>query len=161
MVTEEQLRARVTPKKATPFFVDKLTQLSLVLKRRLAQSVSPLQSFIIARDQAYFKTVFYSGDRPGDLDQVKVAEILCFPYDDGLLFNHIWRKTLRDGDQNVSEIRRNPQSVLCPIRGIENYVDVARRMQVDLSRGYLFRPTTPSGGILDARFSFDDGRGPT
>ena len=23
-------------------------------------------------------------------------------------------------------------------------------MQVDLTRGYLFRPTTPSGGILDA-----------
>ena len=26
-------------------------------------------------------------------------------------------------------------------------------MQVDLTRGYLFRPTTPSGGILDAPFT--------
>ena len=26
-------------------------------------------------------------------------------------------------------------------------VDVARRMQVDLTRGYLFRPKTPSGWV--------------
>ena len=44
VVTAEQLRARVTPKQATPFFVDKLTQLSLFLERRLAQSSNkPLQ----------------------------------------------------------------------------------------------------------------------
>ena len=68
-------------------------------------------------------------------------------------FYSIWGKTLRDGDQNVFGIRRNPQSVICPIRGIEHYVDVARRMQVDLTRGYLFRPTTPNGGILDVPFT--------
>ena len=153
VVTAEQLRARITPRQATPFFVDKLTQLSLFLERRLAQCVTPLQSFITARDQAYFKTAFFSGDRPGDLGQVKVAEILRFPNDDGFLFNHIWGKTLRDGNQNVFGFRRNPQSVICPIRGIEHYVDVARRMQVDLTRGYLFRPATPNGGILDAPFT--------
>ena len=151
MVTTEQLRARVTPKQATPFFVDRLPQLSLFLERRLAQSTNnPLQCFIIARDQAYFKTVFFSGDRPGDLGQVEVVEILRFPNDDGFLFNHVWGKTLRDGDQNVFGTRRNPQSVICPIRGIEHYVDIARGMQVDLTRGYLFCPTTPDGGILDA-----------
>ena len=109
VVTAEQLRARITPRQATPFFVDKLTQLSLFLERRLAQCITPLQSFIIARGQAYFKTAFFSGDRPGDLGQVKVAEILHFPNGDGFLFNHIWGKTLRDGDQNVFGIRRNPQ----------------------------------------------------
>ena len=36
---------------------------------------------------------------------------------------------------------------------MEHYVDVARRMQVDLTRGYLFRPTTPNGGIVDAPFT--------
>ena len=127
----------------------------------MAQSVTPLQSFIIARDQAYFKTVFFSGDRPGDLGQVKVAEILRFPNDDGFLFNHIWGKTLRDGDRNVFGIRRNPQSVICPIRVIEHYVDVARRMQVDLTRGYLFRPTTSSGGILDFPVTSTTARGGT
>ena len=32
VVTAEQLRARVTPRQATPFFVDKLTQISLFLR---------------------------------------------------------------------------------------------------------------------------------
>ena len=83
LVTAEQLQARVTPKQATPFFVDKLTQLSVHLQRALDNAPTPSQRFILARDQAYFKTVFFSGDRPGDLGQVKVKEILRFPNDDG------------------------------------------------------------------------------
>ena len=48
-----------------------------------------IDKFVIGRDQAYFKLAFFSGDRPGDLGQVKVPEILRFPNDDGFLFNHI------------------------------------------------------------------------
>lgn len=69
--------------------MDKLTQLSLFLDGQLGEADTPLQRFIIARDQAYFKTAFLSGARPGDLGQVKVPEILCFPNDDGFLFNNI------------------------------------------------------------------------
>ena len=50
-------------------------------------------------------------------------------------------------------IRRNPHQAICPIRGIEQYVQVAREMKIDLTRGYLFRPTTPKGGISDIPFS--------
>ena len=96
---------------------------------------------------AYFKTIFFSGDRSGNLGQVKVFEVLCFPNDDGFLFNHVWGKTLRDGVQNAFGIRRNPQTIICPFRGIELYLDVARQIKVD--RGYLFRP---KGGILDSPF---------
>ena len=127
LVTAEQLQARVTPKQATPFFVDKLTQLSLHLQTKLTtEALSPMQRFIVARDQAYFKCVFFSGDRAADLGRVKVQEILRFPNDDGLLFNHVWGKTLRDGDENVFGIRRNPQVVICPIKGIEDYIAVTR-----------------------------------
>ena len=58
--------------------MEKLTQLSLLPDRQLGEPDTPLQ-----RDQAYFKTAFFSGDRPGDLSQVKVPEILRFPNDDG------------------------------------------------------------------------------
>ena len=102
------MQARITPKQATPFFVDKLTQLSFHLDQKLAsEDLSPSQRFIVPRDQAYFKCVFFSGDRPGDLGLVKVPEILRFPNDDGFLFNHVWGKTLREGDENVFGIRRN------------------------------------------------------
>ena len=43
VITAEQLQAQVTPKQATPFFVDKLTQLSLHLDRKLRE----LQSLLI------------------------------------------------------------------------------------------------------------------
>ncbi|CAB3980375.1 LIGHT-DEPENDENT SHORT HYPOCOTYLS 6 [Paramuricea clavata] len=52
-----------------------------------------------------------------------------------MFFNHIWGKTLRDGDQNVFGVRRNPHTTISPIRGIEQYMDVARQMKVDLTRG--------------------------
>ena len=78
-----------------------------------------------------------------------MSGILRFPNDVGFPFNHVWGKTLRDGDENVFGIRRNPHTTICPIRGIEQYIEVGRQMRVDLTRGYLFRSTTPSGGIQD------------
>ena len=84
LVTSEQLQARVTPKQATPFLVNKLVQLALHLDQ-MAQSpgISLIDKYLVARDQAYFKAVFFSGDRPGEMGQVKVPEILRFPNDDG------------------------------------------------------------------------------
>ena len=153
LVTSGQLQTRVTPKQATPFLVDKLVQLALHLNRVAESSpISPEQRFLVARDQAYFKAVFFSGDRPGDMGQVKVPEILRFPNDDGLLFNHVWGKTLRDGDSNVFGVRRNPNVTICPVAGIERYIAVSRFVGVDLTTGYLFRLTAPKGGIKNAPF---------
>ena len=63
LVTAEQLQARVTPKQATTFFVDKLTQLCSNLDRKL-QDNKAINHCIIARDQTYFKVAFFCGDRP-------------------------------------------------------------------------------------------------
>ena len=92
------------------------------------------------------------------MGKVKVPEILRFPNDDGFLFNHVWGKTLRDGDSNVFGIKRNPQSRICPVQGIEQYMEVAQQLKIDSTRGYLFCPTTPhsaggGGGVLDAPFN--------
>ena len=53
------------------------------------------------------------------MGQVKLPEILRFPNDDGLLFNHVWGKTLRDGSDNVFGTKRYPQTTICPVHGIE------------------------------------------
>ena len=154
LVTAEQLKATITPKQATPFFVEKLAQLSRYIDRCMsAPKATGTQLFIYARDQAYFKAVFFSSDRLGDMGQVKVPEILRFPNDDGLLFNHIWGKTLRDGDFNIFGIRRNPQTVICSVEGNERHMSIAKQLNVDLTAGYLFRLTTPQGGILDPPFT--------
>ena len=82
-----------------------------------------------------------------------MSEILRFSNNDGFLFNHIWGKTLRDGDQNVIGIQRKSQPAICPIRGIELFMDVARQIGINLTTSYLFRPTTTDNGVRDAPLS--------
>lgn len=152
-VTAEQLRARITPKQAVPLFPDKLLSLSRHLEKRLLlPSLSPAEIFITARDQAFFKALFFSGDRGGDLGQVKTSELARFPDDNGFLFNHVWGKTLRDGASNLFRMRRHPNPTLCPIRAIESYGAIARELRISLSCGYLFRSTNPQGHIVDTPF---------
>ena len=152
--TMEQLQARVQPKQASPFFIDKLDRLVGHIKESMkSPNLTPTQRFILARDQAFFTAVFFSGDRPGDMGQVKVPEILRFPNNDGLLFNHVWGKTLRDGNSNIFGIKRNPQTSVCPVRGIEQYIAIAEQLKINLKSGYLFRPTNQQGAIVNAAFT--------
>ena len=92
-VTAEQLQARILSKQAVPLFPDKLLLLSNHLEKRLTlPNLSATERFITARDQAFFKTLFYSGYRAGDLGQLKTVEIARFPDDSGSLFNDVWGK---------------------------------------------------------------------
>ena len=54
---------------------------------------------------------------------------------------------------NVFGIRRNPQTAICFIRGIELYMDVARQIGINLTTSYLFRPMTTDNGVRDATLS--------
>ena len=92
LVTPEQLRARVTPKQATPFFVDKLTQLCSHLGKKLRNSDKATDRFVITCDQAHFKLAFLVKIDLGTWDRF-VPQILHFPTDDDFFFNHIWGKT--------------------------------------------------------------------
>ena len=131
-----------------PLFVDKLARLSDHLDRQLeACKTDPIKMYILSRDQASFKTLFFSGDRPGDLGQVRTNEILRFPNDDGLLFNHTWGKTLHGDRSNLFGIRRCANVKICPVAAIKRYMATTRAMQVDLTDGFLFRPTTAQGAI--------------
>ena len=60
-VTAEQLEARIIPKQATPLFLNKLLLLSRHLDCKLKEpNLSPTSLFVIARDQAFFKILFFS-----------------------------------------------------------------------------------------------------
>ena len=108
-------------------------------KKLLSDKLSSIEMFVLMRDQAFFKTLFFSGDRAGDLGQVKTPEILRFPDGDGLLFNHIWGKTLHDGSSNLFGLRRNKNPDICPVRAIDLYVGFAKRIGINLTGGFLFR----------------------
>jgi hypothetical protein len=51
--------------------------------------VAAVSLLTFARDHAFFQTLFFSGDRANDPSTIKTQEILRFPQDDGLLFNHM------------------------------------------------------------------------
>ena len=79
---------------------------------------------VLARDRAFFKTLFFSGDRGSDLRMVKTKEILSF----------------RDSETSYL----NPE--LSPVKAIETSdVAVASELRIFVTNGYLFRPTNPRG----------------
>ena len=105
-VTSEQLQAAVTPKQATPLFVKTLSALSThITSKMLEPCISAASLFLLARDDASFKCLFFGRDRTNDL---KSQEVLRLPNDQGFLFNQIWGKTLRDCTTNVFAIRASP-----------------------------------------------------
>lgn len=154
LVKEEQAMAGVTPKQAVPMFTDKLVRLADHIDSKLRDTSNDATTiYILARDQAFFKALLFSGDRPGDLSQVKTQEILRFPNDDGLLFNHTWGKTLRGGSSNLFGIKRCQNTKICAVAAIERYISISRGLRIDLSEGFLFRPTSKSGGIINTPIS--------
>ena len=57
--------------------------------------------------------------------------------------------TLLDGSSNLFGMHHHPNRALCLIRAVGMYVAVSREIGIDLSRGYLFRPTDQKGRIVD------------
>lgn len=43
---------------------------------------------------------------------------------------------------------------MCPIKAIDLYVAFVKGIGVDLTNGFLFRPTSPGGEIVDKPFSY-------
>ena len=58
-----------------------------------------------------------------------------------------------DGASNIFGIRRHPNPTICPVAAIELYIAICLELVIDLSKGYLFRPTTPQGDIVDKPLS--------
>ena len=102
---------------------------------------------MLARDEAFFKALFFSGDRTSDLSNVKTAEIIRLPGDSSLLCNHIRTETLRNGDANVFAFKRGRNCLVCPVTGIEMNFQIASLLKIDLSRGFLFRMLTKEGKV--------------
>ena len=152
----EQLESRVLPFQADPFFISDFAAVAAHIGSRVnKKDVSSSQLFILTRDQVFFKTLFFAGDRAGDLCRVKTQELLYFPRKKGLLFNHVLTKTLRDGTSNLFSLKSYTRDLsLCPVKAIEIYISVSELLGISLRQGYLFRPTTPSGeaqsGPLDS-----------
>ncbi|RUA04445.1 MAG: hypothetical protein DSY43_06250 [Gammaproteobacteria bacterium] len=155
VVKEEQLEARIVPSQAEPFFLTDLLVVAKLIGDLITKpGVPSKQVFVLARDQAFLKLLFFAGDRAGDLSHIKSQEILYFPNKEGFLFNHTLTKSLRDGTTNVFGVRRYLHSgSICPVAALEVYINVCDLMKVPVRQGYLFRPLNPSGEVVNAPLS--------
>ena len=99
------------------------------------------------------KTLFFRGDRANGLTLVKTQEIMRFPRNDGLLFNHVWGKSLRDGSANLFGIRRHSDLFLCTVKAIELYIAISSALSLNLLSGYLFRRLSSSGKIQNKQIA--------
>ena len=103
----EQLEAGIVPTQADPFFISDPAAIAAFIGKRVNESdLSANQPFILIRDQAFLKTLFFAGDRASDLGKVKTQELLHFPRREGLLFNHVLTKSPHDGTSNLFSQKR-------------------------------------------------------
>jgi integrase len=136
----EQSKAHVAPKQAKPIFISKLRKMVLYIDRHLASEKDAAAAFLLARDQALLKLMFFGGDRAHDLGVMLTQEIKQLPRGQGFLIRHTWGKTLRIDKPKIFSVLRCQDAVLCPVVALERYFAVANRYGIDLSSGYLFRP---------------------
>ena len=147
-IREEQLKAQVTPRQAEPVVLSDLETLSRFIHSKLAAPIlDPVEIFVLARDQAVFKALFFSADRAADLLGILSPTILRFPDDSGFLFNQVWTKSLRSGDSNVFAFKRGSNRLVCPVLGIELYVKICNALKINVASGYLFRSVSKNGAI--------------
>ena len=98
------------------------------------------------------KALFFYGDRAADLGTVKTQEILYFPQREGILFNHIFTKTLRDGSNNLFALKRcESNNIACPVTAIKVHVSICDLLKVPVRRDFLFGPLYISGEIRPHR----------
>ena len=63
-------------------------------------------------------------------------------------FHHTVRKTLKNGKVNEFVVPKNDDSILCPLRAYQSYVEGSRSMGIDLSKGYVFRTLDDSRSMV-------------
>ena len=155
VMTEEQLSAGATPRQAEPLFIGDLVVLCKMINNKLhTATIDPLHLYIHTRDLAYFKLHLFSGDRPSDLAQIKAGESLCFPNDKGILFDHVFGKTLLSGDSRVFAVARHPNSAICHVQALDDYIPICTAIKISLHSGPLFRATRGNAVLPDV-FSTD------
>lgn len=153
---EEQAKSHVLPKQAKPIFLGKIKSMTLYIDREFSHlDLSLREKFVLIRDQAIFKIQFFAGDRIRYVCNILSQEVKKLQDNSGFVFNHTYGKTLRgDGKSNTFVLKRSHDKTICPVVGLEKYYNWSKENKVDLSLGYLFRPVSESGRVLDQQLGY-------
>jgi hypothetical protein len=77
-------------------------------------------------------------------------EVKRLPDGKGYLFSHTVGKTLGNGHVNAFVLPRVQNRSICPVEGLNEYVEGSKAIGIDLRSGYLFRSLDSSRtSVLD------------
>ena len=125
------------PHKAVPLFEDKVVRIAKHILSKLRKRNTPLNLlYVLSGDLAFFCIDFYAWDRSPDLGRAKSGEVLYLPDFSGLLFNHTFGKTLRDGSTYSFCVGTSRHSIVCPVSSFKTYLDICPLIKVDNSSGF-------------------------
>ncbi len=156
-VAYELAQGHVVPRQARPLFLDKLRCITrYVLEELQAQDLTSRKCFQLLRDKAFFTMQFFSAGRCSDLCKTLVQELRRLPGEEGLVLRQTCGKTLSQGQYDYTFFRSMRDTELCPVAHVQAYVGGATAMGVDLATGYLFRPVTESGIVLEDPLQYQD-----
>ena len=154
MVREEQLRARISPTQAQPFFIaDLLAFSAYIAKRLIDRYISSKELYTFARDQADSKTLFFAGDRAGDLGKMKLKK--CFIFHAKKVYCLII--LLPNLLVMIHPICFHPNAIvkIClfvQLRLIETYIAICDDLKLPVRHGFLFRSLSPQGFVQPLPF---------
>ena len=96
---------------------------------------------------------FFVGYRAGDLGKTKTEEIHYFSRKEGLFFNRLISKSLRDGTSNLSSLKHYSKDLsLCPVTAIKAYITTFHVLKIPVRHGFLFRLLFPKGFVQPLPF---------
>ena len=150
--TQEQLRAGVTPKQATPILRPDLQKLMRDIYTCLLRAAQPVDRLAYAIDMALFAIAFRTGSRGSDLAKILAAQVLHLPSNQGIVLNFQFTKTLRDGATHASRLvpdKDMPET--CAVAATIRYAQAADSCGWDMSAGYLFSEMSASGERIPKR----------
>ena len=145
----EQKQAGVLVKQAPTLLRGHLREIVCPLQARLQRATSTLNTLLLARNIALFTVAFSTTTRGDELTWTLMQRILRLPNRSGLMFTFQWGKTLRDGSDHLITGPYGEECVAtCPVRTVEQLVEVGRYAGRDMSKGCLFQTITRRGETL-------------
>ena len=135
---EEQLRAGVTPERATPILRPDLQHLMRNMQTCLLRAAQPVDRLAYARDMALFAVAFRTGSYGSDLAKLLVAQVLRLPPSQGLVLNFQSTKTLRYSAALASLLAPdNDMPGMCAVAAIIRYAQAADSCRWDMFTGHF------------------------
>ena len=149
---EEQKKAGVAVKQAPALLNGHLRAIIVPMRTRMHCTTSALERVVLARDIALYSVAFRTTKRGDELSRTLIQRILRLPNESGLLFNFQWGKTMRDGADHLMTVAYDNKSLAtCPVRAVEQYVQIGSAVGWDMTKGYLFPTITAGAGRTGPR----------